>query len=242
MNEREKLEKQLYERMRAENDTFLNGLRREPADKIIACSYEVVCRNIFLYVLSPESEEHNLTSNQLKALLKYEDPLNQLFNDWMERDIDDMDCLRKSMEDCANDILLNCAKEKYSDPMQPMYGRSKRESFACGEYQEWLADHTRTLECSRVFSNEATNAYYENIFPEFLHDWEGTFGRERCVFVLACTMKQLNDIRNFSPTSQQVIARSITKLQIAGILTHDYATGNEPCVVNRALEYFAESS
>ena len=44
---KEQLENTLYERMSAENKTFLADLKTKPADEIISHAYEIACRDNF---------------------------------------------------------------------------------------------------------------------------------------------------------------------------------------------------
>ena len=42
---KEQLENKLYERMSAENETFLTDLKAKPVDEIISHAYEIACRD-----------------------------------------------------------------------------------------------------------------------------------------------------------------------------------------------------
>lgn len=149
-----------------------------------------------------------------------------------------MDHFRDSVISCANDILANRAKEKYNDPAQPMYGKSRNVSFAHDEYPERKAKHWRNVECARVFRKDATNAYHDQAFPAFLQKWEDAFGKERCMFVLACTMQQRAGDGRFYPPARQAAARFATQMEITGDRTSDYVVDTHSCIVNSAMEHF----
>ena len=236
MAEKEELETRLYERMEEENKAFLNDLKAKPAEDIIHNAYEIACRENLLMLFEDET---SLTPRQLETLLEFEHPLAQLYDDWINRDTDEMENFRNSVISCTNDILDNRAEKKYNDPAQPMYGKSRSDAIACDERPEWRANHWRSVECARVFRKDGSNAYHEQTFPAFLQKWEDTFGKERCMFVLACTMRQREGDGRFYPPARQAAARFAAQMEITGDRTADYAVDAHSCIVNSAMEHYA---
>ena len=98
---KEQLENKLYERMSAENKTFLADLKTKSADEIISHAYEITCRDNFLMLFEYET---SLNQRQLEVLMEFDHPLEALFDDWINRDSDEMDRFRDSVEACADDI------------------------------------------------------------------------------------------------------------------------------------------
>ena len=235
MAEKEELETRLYERMMQENRDFIAELKTKPAEDIINNAYEIACRENLLMLFEDET---GLTPRQLETLLEFEHPLAQLYDDWINTDTEEMDAFRNSVISCTNDILDNRAEKKYKDPAQPMYGKSRNESYACDEQSEWRANHWRSVECARVFCKDGTNAYHDQAFPAFLQKWEDTFGKERCMFILACTMQYRAGDERFYPPARQAAARFNTQMEIAGDHTADYAVDAHSCIVNIAMERF----
>ena len=82
---KEMMEEKLYQRMQEENRQFLAELREQTADDIIAHAYEIACRD--------------------NALLRFEHPLAELYDDWIKRETSEMDNFRSSIECCANDAI-----------------------------------------------------------------------------------------------------------------------------------------
>ncbi len=236
MAEKEELETRLYERMMQENEAFLTDLKTKPADDIIHHAYEIACRENLLMLFEDET---SLTPRQLETLLEFEHPLAELYDDWINRDTDEMDHFRNSVISGTNDILDNRAEEKYKNPAQPMYGKSRSEALTCDEYHEWKYNHRRSVACARVFCKHGTNAYHDQTFPAFLQKWEDTFGKERCMFVLACTIQQRESDGRFYPPARQAAARFTAQMEIAGDRTTDYAVDAHSCIVNIAMERFA---
>lgn len=233
------LEDRLYDRMYAENKAFLREIRAKPVDEIISHAHEIARREDILLLFQDET---NLDQRQLAVLLEFEHPLSVLYNDWVSRDTGEMEQLERTIVSCADDILNERAEKKYRDPAQPMYGKSWKEACACGEAPEWMADHRRSMECARAFQVDGELAFHEETFTPFLKKWEMTFGRERCLFVLACTI-QLRDGRDgvvrFSPSARQTAAKFQTRMERIGNHIDDYAVAGHSCIVNTAVEYLA---
>ena len=234
---KEQLENKLYERMSAENKTFLADLKTKSADEIISHAYEITCRDNFLMLFEYET---SLNQRQLEVLMEFDHPLEALFDDWINRDSDEMDRFRDSVEACADDILKDRAEKKYGDPAQPLYGKSWQEAYVCDELPEWRADHRRSEECARAFQKEGGPAYHEKTFPAFLQKWVDTFGKERCMFVLACTMAQRGGDERFYLPARQAAGRFAALQKQMGGHTDIYAVDNHSCVINAAMEQLAK--
>ena len=201
---KEQLENKLYERMSAENETFLTDLKAKPVDEIISHAYEIACRDNLLMLFEDET---SLSERQLAVLNEFEHPLSQLYTDWLSRDTDEMDAFRDSIACCADDVLRKKVEEKYQDPAQPIYPNTRSEAMARGEVFEWMASRDRTLTCAGTFEKDATSAYNDGKLPAFLKEWTNTYGKDRCMFVLACTMRQRTGDERFYPPARQAAGR-----------------------------------
>ena len=180
--------------------------------------------------------ETSLNQRQLEVLMEFDHPLEALFDDWINRDSDEMDQFRDSVEACADDILKDRAEKKYGDPAQPLYGKSWQEAYVCDELPEWRTGHRRSEECARVFQKEGGPAYHEKTFPAFLQKWVDTFGKERCMFVLACTMQQRTGDARFYLPARQAAANFKAQVERIGNRIDDYAVNTHSCIVNAAME------
>ena len=197
MSTKDELETQLYEKMSQENEAFLAEMKTQSPDEIISHAYEIACRDNLLMLFEDET---SLSERQLAVLNEFEHPLSQLYTDWLSRDTDEMDAFRNSIACCADDILRKRTEEKYCDPAQPIYPKTRLEAIDCGEIFEWMASRDRTLTCAGVFEKDATNAYNDGTLSVFLKDWTTTYGKNRCMFVLACTMAQRTGDERFYRT------------------------------------------
>lgn len=235
---KEQLENKLYERMSAENETFLTDLKAKPVDEIISHAYEIICRDNFLMLFEDETP---LNQRQLTVLNEFEHPLSQLYTDWLSRDTDEMDAFRDSIACCADDILRKRVEEKYRDPAQPIYPNTRSEAMVRGEVFEWMASRDRTLTCAGAFEKGATNAYNDGKLSAFLKEWTNTYGKDRCMFVLACTMRQRTGDERFYPPARQAAGHFTALQKQMGGHTDVYAVDNHSCVINAAMEHFARS-
>ena len=235
---KEQLENKLYERMSAENETFLTDLKAKSPDEIISHAYEIACRDNLLMLFEDET---SLSERQLAVLTEFEHPLSQLYTDWLSRDTDEMDAFRDSIACCADDILRKRVEEKYQDPAQPIYPNTRSEAMAHGEVFEWMASRDRTLTCAGAFEKGATNAYNDGKLSAFLKEWTNTYGKGRCMFVLACTMAQRGGDERFYLPARQAAGRFAALQKQMGGHTDVYAVDNHSCVINAAMEHFARS-
>ena len=234
---KEQLENKLYERMSAENETFLTDLKAKPVDEIISHAYEIACRDNLLMLFEDET---SLSERQLTVLNEFERPLSQLYTDWLSRDTDEMDAFRDSIACCADDILRKRVEEKYRDPAQPIYPNTRSEAVVRGEVFEWMASRDRTLTCAGAFEKGATNAYNDGKLPAFLKEWTAAYGKDRCMFVLACTMAQRTGDERFYLPARQTVAKFKARLERIGNRIDDYAVNTHSCIVNAAMECLAK--
>lgn len=237
MPTKDELETRLYERMSQENKAFLTEMKAKSPDEIISHAYEIACRDNLLMLFEDET---SLSEQQLAVLNEFERPLSQLYTDWLSRDTDEMDAFRDSIACCADDILRKRVEEKYRDPAQPIYPNTRSEAMARGEVFEWMASRDRTLTCAGTFEKGATNAYNDGKLPAFLKEWTNTYGRDRCMFVLACTMRQRTGDERFYPPARQAAGRFAALQKQMGGHTDIYAVDNHSCVINAAMEELAK--
>jgi len=105
-----------------------------------------------------------------------------------------------------------------------------------GEVFEWMASRDRTLTCAGAFEKDATNACNDGKLPAFLKEWTNTYGKDRCMFVLACTMAQRGGDERFYLPARQAAGRFAALQKQMGGHTDIYAVDNHSCVINAAME------
>ena len=89
--------KLLYEKMSSEYDSFIEKLKQMQPEQIIERSYEKVMKedllSCFEYSERPQIEA--------KALYLQKNPLESLYQEWLETDVSYMDMLRDSADECV---------------------------------------------------------------------------------------------------------------------------------------------
>lgn len=102
------LNKALYEKMVAEQDTFRDWLKSQPPEEILHHTYEYTVREDIVMAM----EELELSDAQAKALLESPSPLADVYRYFEKLETGYMDTVRDSIENRANDVCRE--KEKGS--------------------------------------------------------------------------------------------------------------------------------
>ena len=108
MEEKEKLNQQLFEKMSAEQDKYRDWLSAQPSEKILNHAYEYSVREDILMAM----EYMDLPADQAKALLSSPAPLDEIYNDFEQIEGDHMDIIRECIETRAKDILETMPKDE----------------------------------------------------------------------------------------------------------------------------------
>jgi len=98
------------EKMSAEFNNFMNGIKDLPGDKAITHAYEKVFKEDILLFFKNESL--NLSPQQAKALLAEKYPLDSLYREWLETDNSYLDVLKDCVSDSIEDITKDFQKAK----------------------------------------------------------------------------------------------------------------------------------
>lgn len=96
--EQKDLNTQLYEKMKAEQDSYRDWLLSQPPSEILNHTYEYTMREDIVMCM----EELELTDKQAKALLKSKCPLADVYEEFRDRETEHMDTIRDSIETEAN--------------------------------------------------------------------------------------------------------------------------------------------
>ena len=96
--------KVLCDRLRKNLDEFKGNVKQyDEIVDIIDSSYEIVIKEDILVLF--EVRNNLLTDKQCAALLKFKNPLNVLYDAWMENDYSHMDALRDTIIDRADEAV-----------------------------------------------------------------------------------------------------------------------------------------
>lgn len=99
----------LYEKMKAEQDKYRDWLLAQPPAEILNHTYEYTMREDIVMAM----EELELSPKRAKALLKSPCPLDDVYKEFKDREVEHMDTIRDSIESRA-DIVLKREAERES--------------------------------------------------------------------------------------------------------------------------------
>lgn len=91
----------LYDKMKAEQDKYRDWLLSQPPEEILNHTYEYTMREDIVMCM----EELELSPKQAKALLRSPCPLDDVYKEFKDREVEHMDTIRDSIETRANDVL-----------------------------------------------------------------------------------------------------------------------------------------
>lgn len=106
-----KLNTSLYLKMELEFDNFIDNLKTLSPEKIIESSYEKVFKE---EILNCFDESNPLDEKQAKALLSKKNPLDYLYQEWLDMDSSYIDLLVDSI--------------KHSADKEIQYGKNNRQT------------------------------------------------------------------------------------------------------------------
>ena len=91
----------LYDKMKAEQDKYRDWLLSQLPEEILNHTYEYTMREDIVMCM----EELELSPQQAKALLRSPCPLDDVYKEFKDREVEHMDTIRDSIETRANDVL-----------------------------------------------------------------------------------------------------------------------------------------
>lgn len=91
----------LYEKMKAEQDKYRDWLLSQEPAEILNHTYEYTMREDIVMAM----EELELTPKRAKALLKSPCPLDDVYQEFKDRETEHMDTIRDSIETQADTVI-----------------------------------------------------------------------------------------------------------------------------------------
>lgn len=101
-----KIRQSVYERMQQEYSDFIENLKQQSPEKIMDSAYEKVMKEEILSDFCPEFEHYDM--EQIKALNKQKEPLEELYQGWMDCDSG----IHTVLEDSTYDTLEYLVQEE----------------------------------------------------------------------------------------------------------------------------------
>ena len=99
----------LYEKMKAEQNKYRDWLIDQPPEEILNHTYEYTMKEDILMAI----EDMELAPQQAKALLRSPCPLEDVYKEFINREVEHMDTIRDSIETRA-DIVIKREKDRES--------------------------------------------------------------------------------------------------------------------------------
>ena len=110
----------LYDKMKAEQDKYRDWLLNQPPEEILNHTYEYTMREDIVMCM----EELELSPKQAKALLRSPCPLDDVYKEFRDREVEHMDTIRDSIETRANDVLydslVQIVEDSETEPAEPI--------------------------------------------------------------------------------------------------------------------------
>lgn len=105
MNEMD-IRKKLYEKMQKEYNDFIEEMKNNEPQFIVNNAYQIVIKEELVAMFYPESEQYDI--DEIKALNKTKNPLEELYQGWMDSDAG----LHSVLEDNVSDTIEEIQKEQ----------------------------------------------------------------------------------------------------------------------------------
>ncbi len=105
MNEMD-IRKKLYEKMQNEYNDFIEEMKNNEPQFIVNNAYQIVIKEELVAMFYPESEQYDI--DEIKALNKTKNPLEELYQGWMDSDAG----IHSVLEDNVSDTIEEIQKEQ----------------------------------------------------------------------------------------------------------------------------------
>lgn len=109
MNEMD-IRKKLYEKMQKEYNDFIEETKNNEPQFIVNNAYQIVIKEELVAMFYPESEQYDI--DEIKALNKTKNPLEELYQGWMDSDAGIHSVLEDNVSDAIEEIQKQQREKK----------------------------------------------------------------------------------------------------------------------------------
>lgn len=190
----EKLNRELYEKMTAEQGEYQSWLLRQSPEDILKHAHEYGIREDILI----EMDMLTLPKEQAAALLKSSTPLADVYGDFRGGD-GHMENVRQCIEDLAKGLLKSQREATRSIPLYQQTGEYAREH---GELEIFRASRKANAACRDAIEAAIREGYDGRILNADAKSVLAEFGPERLCYVLAATLRGKTWDARFSRDNQ----------------------------------------
>ncbi len=107
-----KIRNELYEKLEKEFRDFIEEMKNNEPEVIVNSAYQITMKEEFVSMFYPESEQYDI--EEIKALNKTKNPLEELYQGWMDSDAGIHSVLEDSVSITLEDLVRQ-QKEKKKD-------------------------------------------------------------------------------------------------------------------------------
>ena len=196
----EELNKQLFEKMSAEQEKYRNWLLTQSPEEILQHTYEYTVRQDVL----AELEGMSLSDEQASALLKSESPLADVYKAFRNIDTDYMNVIRSSIEDRARIEIQREREQRDALRNTPLYKYPADYAREHGELEAYRASHKANVSCKQAIEDAIHDHYADNCLGSgAVKQVVDAYGYDRMLYVLANTIRHLNSDGRISSANKQ---------------------------------------
>ena len=125
MEEKElkQIRKELYSKMEKEYENFIEYLKEQKPQIILERAYEKVFKEETKDMFYPEYDKFN--EEDIRALNKIENPLDKLYDGWMDCDVNLNELYEYNIQDTLDEIVLD-QKEELKNQLQKKKNNMER--------------------------------------------------------------------------------------------------------------------
>ena len=181
-------QKELYERMKVEQEEYEASLLAMPPKKILEHAWEYTAREDILVAV----DSGVLEENQVRALLRSASPLAVVVKEYRDLDSPNEDIL----------TALKSAADLYAEP--PIYRHTAQYAIEHGERDAYFASRKAYVDCKNAIA-DSINSNYDGAYlgKSCVAEVMERFGLERITDVLACTIQYKEWDERFSRSNRE---------------------------------------
>ncbi len=225
------LNKALYEKMSAEQDSFRDWLKDQSPEEILHHTYEYTVREDIIMAM----EELELIDSKAQALLDSSTPLADVYRYFEKLETGYMDMIRESIENRADDVCK--AQEELRS--LPIYPHSAAYAAEHGELEQYRASNRANYQCKEAIE-AAVREHFDGMYLS--HDAASgvvqTYSMERVMLVLANTV-QLQDWDGRYSHRNKEWAKTIPNHN-SDTVRRGYAVNSHPAVLDGFIDLVRE--
>lgn len=193
--DKKKINRALYEKMSAEQDTYRNQLLTQSPKDILVQAHEYALREDIL----TEMNMLDLPKEQAAALLEASTPLSDVYQDLLNRD-GHMNNVRACIEELAEGLLK--AHREAAIRATPFYQHSYAYAREHGELEAYRASRKANIACKDAIEAEIRDKNVEGYLRADAKGLLAAFSPERVSCVLAATLREKTYDERFSGHNQ----------------------------------------